>query len=328
MLNVFLTIDTELWPMIASWPKRPLAAGKVDFSDEIATEIYGKTKQGEFGLPFQIATFNHYGLKASFFVEALFASRVGTASLADISRTVQTGGHDVQLHLHTEWLGDLSDPSLPRDHRQYLSEFSLAQQIILIRKGMHNLAAAGVARIHAFRAGSYGANLDTLRALARNGIPIDSSHNRAYLHGEWGRQRGLIQPAMLEGVWEFPVTGFRDYPGHHRHAQLCACSFAEMRNALLDAWQADWYAFVIVLHSFELVKHRQSAAHVAPDRLSIRRFEQLCAFLAMHKDKFRTMRFSEVDLQSIPVSRPLAPLRSRLADTARRIVEQGLNRLA
>lgn len=325
VLRVFLTVDTELWPTVPDWPTRPLPADKADFADEIAADIHGQTSAGAFGLPFQIARLNRHGLHATYFVEALFAARAGPAPLAHIAALVQSGGHEVQLHLHTEWLGELDDPELPPAHCQYLSELPLEQQTVLIRKGLANLAAAGVPRVHAFRAGSYGANLDTLRALARNGIAIDSSYNAAFVNGDWGGRR-LAQPQAIDGVWEFPIASFGDFPGHARHAQLCACSFGEMRDALQGAWRAGWYAFVIVLHSFELVKKRGAGRPPTPHRLNIRRFEQLCAFLGQHRERFRTSLFSELPLDAMPSIPPQQPVRAMWFNSLRRVAEQGWSR--
>lgn len=35
MLNVFLTVDTEIWPFVAGWPVNALPPSKSDFSAEI-----------------------------------------------------------------------------------------------------------------------------------------------------------------------------------------------------------------------------------------------------------------------------------------------------
>jgi peptidoglycan/xylan/chitin deacetylase (PgdA/CDA1 family) len=329
MLKVMLTIDAEIWPKDADWPRRAVAPDKTDFADELAADIYGNMADGEYGLPYQMAVLNRHGLKAVYFVEALFASRIGVPVLKDIIDTIRAGGHEVQLHLHTEWLGDIHDPLLPHGHRQYLSQFTREQQRALIRKGLDNLAAAGAGKIDAFRAGSFGANRDTLLALADNGIAIDSSYNRTCLQDDWGLVRPPVQPVRLDGVWEFPMAAFCDYPGHFRHAQLCACSFAELRHALLAGAQAGWYSFVILMHSFELLKNRHGRNELKRDHLVMRRFEKLCAFLASRPDLFCTTVFSEIDLATIPpVDQDIDKtiIRSRPLDTAWRYVEQGFSR--
>jgi hypothetical protein len=186
-----------------------------------------------------------------------------------------------------------------------------------------------VDRVWAFRAGNYGANWDTLKALARNGICFDTSHNRCYV-GEACAMDGPppLQPTRVEGVCEYPVSFFQDWPGHFRHAQLCACSGPELEGALLQAWKRGWHAFVIVSHSFEMIRRpRRPGDPARADRIVIRRFERLCRFLARHRDRFRTMTFGEVDPGAIPTEQPTRPLRSGLHRTAWRLGEQLVRRL-
>lgn len=329
MLNVFLTVDTEIWPYADGWPVRALPANKTQFEAEIAACLYGKTLSGEFGLPYQIEQLNQHELKATFFLEPLFADRAGNQHLVDIVNLIQHNGQEVQLHLHTEWLSEISDPTIPTHFKQYMHQFTLDEQTALISKGIRSLQAAGVQTVHAFRAGSYGANRDTLRAALNNGLLFDSSHNSCYLGNDCkiNLDQTLLQPARIEGVWEFPVSFFQDYPAHQRHAQLAACSFNEMKTALLDAWQAGWYSFVIVLHGFELVKNRNPDSPCLPDKRNIDRFQRLCGFLAEHADKFRTTVFSELDSERIPEITPTKVLRSRPYHTAWRYAEQAFSRI-
>ncbi|MDL1864578.1 hypothetical protein FBQ90_05145 [Betaproteobacteria bacterium PRO5] len=330
MLNIYLTVDTELWPYSEGWPVRALPPDKTLFDEEIAACFYGKTFQGEFGLPFQIEQLNRYGLKATYFLEPLFADRAGSNHLADVVDLIQCNDQEVQLHLHTEWLSEIHDPAIPSRFKQYMHQFTLDEQVAMIAKGIRSLQAAGVKNIHAFRAGSYGANRDTLRAAAQNGLLFDSSYNPCYL-GEDCKidlDEQTLQPLKVEGIWEFPISFFQDYPGHQRHTQLAACSLGEMRTALLDAWRAGWFSFVIVLHSFELVKGRAAGVLSLPDRLNIDRFCRLCKFLADHTDKFRTALFSELDPEAIPEIKPMKVLRSRPYHTAIRYAEQIFSRLA
>lgn len=324
MLNVYLTVDTELWPYSDGWPVRALSPYKIAFDEEIAACFYGKTSEGEFGLPYQIERFNQYGLKATYFLEPLFADRIGSNHLADIVDLIQRNDQEVQLHLHTEWLSEIYDPTIPVHFKQYMHQFTLDEQVTLIAKGIRSLQAAGVKELHAFRAGGYGANRDTLRAVAQNKLLFDSSYNSCYL-GEDCKidlNEQLLQPCKIEGVWEFPISFFQDYPNHWRHVQLAACSTKEMETVLLNAWRQGWFSFVIVLHSFELVKGRSIGNLSLPDKLNISRFNHLCKFLSDHPDKFRTTLFSELDPITIPEIRPQKILYSRLHHTIKRYAEQ------
>lgn len=325
MLNVFLTVDTEIWPFSTGWPTVPLASTHSDFTAEVGFYIHGNTGRGSFGVPFQLACLKEHGLHATYFVESLFAGVAGLKPLKEIVSLIQDQGQEVQLHAHTEWLGEIRDPALPSHFRQYIRQFSEAEQTAIIRRAAANLREAGAINVCAFRAGSFGANFDTLRALAAQDIRFDSSHNTCLLNAECGLDTGylLTQPQLMEGVYEFPMSYFRDYPGHYRHAQLCACSFGEMTEALLGAWRAGWHAFVILLHGSELLGERKSFSKpAAPNTIIVRRFRKLCGFLANNTDKFRTAVFSEIEPATIPQQRALPPLESAVHRTAWRVAEQ------
>ncbi|MDF0679263.1 MAG: hypothetical protein P0107_09575, partial [Nitrosomonas sp.] len=136
MLNIYLTVDTELWPYSEGWPVRALPPDKTLFDEEIAACFYGKTFQGEFGLPFQIEQLNRYGLKATYFLEPLFADRAGSNHLADVVDLIQCNDQEVQLHLHTEWLSEIHDPAIPSRFKQYMHQFTLDEQVAMIAKGI------------------------------------------------------------------------------------------------------------------------------------------------------------------------------------------------
>ncbi len=317
MLNVFITVDTELWPRMPDWRQSALA-------QEMEYYIFGRTPNGDYGLPFQMDLLNAHGLKAVFFVEPLFASAVGLEPLRRIVDLIRGHGHDIQLHMHTEWLYK-TDSIMPGRTGQNIADFSVDDQAQLLKRGIENFAACGVQNLRAFRAGNFGANLDTLRALARHNILFDTSYNFTYLGKACRMQlpEPLLQPKQIHGVYEIPVTFFRDWPGHYRHAQLCACSRQELENALLGAWRAGWYSFVLVSHSFELIRlPTQNGRQIAPDRIAIQRFEWLCRFLADNRDKFRTAVFSDLAPDTIPAVVASEPLRSHILHTAGRVVEQ------
>ncbi|MDT8364728.1 MAG: hypothetical protein RQ714_08825, partial [Nitrosomonas sp.] len=86
------------------------------------------------------------------------------------------------------------------------------------------------------------------------------------------------------------------------------------------------FSFVIVLHSFELVKKNNSGMFCLPDKRNIDRFCKLCQYLSAHQDKFRTTLFSELDPAAIPQTGSVNRLRSRVHHTAGRYVEQVLTR--
>jgi hypothetical protein len=320
MLNVFLTVDTEVWPRMTNWRNSEL-------SDDISRDIYGVTRDGEFGLPFQLKLFNSYGLKAVFFVESLFASAVGLNPLFKIVKLIQEAGQEIQLHIHTEWLAKMEKSILPDRTGRDIRNFSEDDQAFLISKGIKNLKDCGSSNIGAFRAGNYGCSVNTLYGLTKNNIFLDSSYNPAYSNFSYEMEdkKVLIQPKIFFGVYEFPVSFFYDWGNHLRHTQLSACSNKELENALLLAYKKNWYSFVIVLHSFELVKRDRQKA--CANSIVIKRFERLCNFLASNRDKFCTKYFSEIKLNEIPTIVKPEPIYSKITYTMKRYVEQLVMRM-
>ncbi len=319
MLNVFITVDTEFWP-------RFLIQRGLKLSDDIDRDIYGVTSDGDYGVPFQLKMLNAFHLKAVFFVESLCACVVGVDVLRQIVQLIQEAGQEVQMHIHTEWLAKMDQSILPNRTGKDIKNFSEDEQSLIISKGIQNLRDSGASHLCAFRAGNYGANLDTLRALERNGILFDTSYNPYYLDISWMMEANpfLLQPKKLFGVYEFPVSFFRDWPKHYRHAQICACSSQELENALFSAWEEKWYSFVIVLHSSELIKRMKQP--LLPNRIVTERFQRLCRFLSDNRDKFCTRFFSEINPVEIPSLNSLRPLNSKVTNMVWRYGEQLLSR--
>ncbi len=320
MLNVFITVDVEVWP--EGMDTRPAA-----FNDAFRRYILGPTPGGDYGLPFQLKLLKELDLKAVFMVESLSASCVGLDPLKNIVDLITGAGQEVQLHVHSEWVE--KTPGLLAAGRQGVNirDFSVEDQTALIGQALENLRDCGAEGVNAFRAGNYGADSNTLKALAKNGIVFDTSSNVAYLdtHCGLGTDQTMLQPQQINGVHEFPISFVEDWPGHYRVAQLGACSFAEMSSMLMQAWEKGWNSFVIVSHSFELMNQSKTRA----DPIVVKRFERLCRFLADNGDKFRTRGFAGLDTADLPAPAGAgeAPLRSNIGRTAWRYGEQLARRL-
>jgi peptidoglycan/xylan/chitin deacetylase (PgdA/CDA1 family) len=312
-LKVFFTVDVEIW--CDGWHDLD-----TKFKSAFDAYVYGKTRKGAYGLPYQLRVLKEHGLSAVFFVEPLFAARFGLEPLVEIVGMIQDAGQEVQLHLHTEWVDEARAPLLPnvRTKRQFLREFSLDEQTTLIAVGRDLLRKAGAPSASAFRAGGFGFNTDTLRALACNGIPFDSSYNASLRGPESGVLPGdaLVDVFHREGVYEYPMTVFHDGTGALRHVQLTSCSYAEIEGVLWHALTSGTEAFVILSHNFELLNPTKTRA----DDVVVRRFHRLCSFLDRHRDRFPTCGFSGLR-PSVPARRS-QPLRSSRWKTAVRMAEQ------
>jgi hypothetical protein len=295
MLDVYYTIDTEFWATTQN-----LETPK-DYEEDFDRDIYGRTPQGEYGLGFQLKRFAELGFKASCFVETTHSLVLGIEPLERMVNIVREYEHDVQLHCHTEWLSTQVPwelPPLPSPIEGktglHMRHFSESNQAAIIAEGIAALQHCGIPEVCAFRAGNYGANLATLRALSFNGILYDTSYNYPYLNSacQITTPEPLLSPKRIEGVWEIPIPYFDTFRGP-RHVQVSAASNAELEAALMHAYEAQWKTFVIVSHSFELV-HREKENTARYNAIQTRRFEKLCLFLKKHSDKFRTRTFSEL----------------------------------
>lgn len=319
MVKVFFTVDTEIW--CDSWSNLDGS-----FPSAFKRYVYGPTKGGNYALPFLLETLNDHGLIGVFFVECLFSCRFGDDPLKEIVGLIQAAGQEVQLHLHTEWVDEAVKPLLPDvlSKRQFLSQFSLDEQIKLIRKGLELLSSAGAKNVNAFRSGNYALNSDTFKALAANNIFIDSSYNPASEVGVDNVMPGriLTQPIQISKVIEFPVTTYRDKgQGSLRNLQLTACSFKEIELLLNKAANNSLDSIIIVSHNFEMLNQKKNRY----DGIMVRRFRKLCRFLEKNSDRFNVRGFH--GLTDISDQGQSAPIQSRAWLTTTRMAEQAIRRI-
>lgn len=314
-LNVYITVDTETW--CGGW-------NNIDekFPQAFNHYIYGKTNQGEFGLPFQLKLLNEYNLKAVFFVEPLFSLRFGANYLQEVVGMIQDANQSVELHVHPEWTDESKTVIFPhiKNKREHLKFFNYDEQKSLIALGVDLLTDAGCKEISAFRAGSFGANDDTLRAAQACGLKFDSSYDYCIPECEINAFSDIHHPQIFEQITEVPMTTFIDGIGKRRHAQLTACSFAELKASLNQAYTHQWQSFVFLSHSFELL----NLAQAKPDKVIIKRFEKFCEYLNLNKHKFTTRFFNDSELATNcdfeqPIKSPFTP-------TAIRYYEQVMRR--
>lgn len=276
---VFLTVDAELM-----WRHH---------SDGLAgREIFARSLEpAGVGVSYQLDLLARHGLKACFFVDPMPALTFGLAPVRRVVETILAAGQEVQLHLHPNWTGARAGDKGARSSRFELVEYSGSEQRHLIAGATDLLTAAGAAPPIAFRAGSYSANDDTLRALAQLGFVYDSSHNGS--DHPWPSAIGLpprqIAPIAHEGMIEIPVTVIEERPGALRNFQICALSVGEMRAALDHALAERHAAVTIVSHGFELANR----AGTRPNAVHVRRFEALCALLGERADSMPTRHFAD-----------------------------------
>ncbi|MBK8979507.1 MAG: hypothetical protein IPM29_26705 [Planctomycetes bacterium] len=322
------TIDVELSP------GRSVATPEA-LRDNYRRGILG-TARGTHGLAWQLDVLGEHGIRAVNFVEPLFALAVGDEWLAEIVTIIESRGHEVQLHAHTEWLhrmqpAQLEQHGLPSWRGDHLYCYDLDEQTRILQVALDTLSAHAKTPITAFRAGNFGANLDTLRALARLGLRYDSSFNVAH---RGGHCRIALDPVphdavsldhLAPGLTEVPVTCFHDTQGTWRPAQLCAISSSEL-GALLRAADHDGREHVVfVSHSFELMNRRRTRPHW----IHVRRLSRLAERIASSQT-WRGVGFNDLPLSPAPLcDRSTPPGYGRLNSVRRslRIIQQAVGRV-
>jgi peptidoglycan/xylan/chitin deacetylase (PgdA/CDA1 family) len=314
-MNVHITIDTEVW--CSSWDNLD-----EDFPAAYDAFVFGRFGAGTFGIPRLLDVFRRHALRATFFVEPLFSLRFGAEHLERIVDLVAGADQEIQLHLHQEWADETRPPLLQGDKRRRLTQCSLDEQRHLLDLGLEALCRAGADRPVAFRSGGFSCNRDTLRALRDNGLCLDSSYNPGFVGSGDGFPAWSpgTQSAVIDGVVELPITRFTDGLRRLRHAQVGACSFEELRDAMCDARAKGWEHFVILLHNAELMNQRRNG----PDPIVVHRFERLCAWLDDNREGFPTARFAP---PSCPDSGERQAIGVSAAATARRLAEQAARRM-
>lgn len=316
-MRPILSFDIEVW--CNGWTRLD-----EEFPRAFERYVYGHSRTEGGALPKTLEVLRRHGLRAVFFVEPLFAARFGVQHLRRIVDLIGSHDQQIELHLHSEWADEIRPRPLPHVHdkRQHLQQLPFEDQLTLIQAGLALLREAGAPPIGAFRAGSFGANADTLRAVAAAGLRVDSSINAAAeisvpdLRGSVD----LFQPSRIGELLSVPLTVFRDGFGRLRPAQVGSCSFSELRQLIDTGIRESWPAIVMLSHNFEML--RQDSLKIDP--IVLARFERLCAYIAKNPDIAPTTGnlFDGI----APPSTPLLTPRTSFGGTARRFAEQILRR--
>jgi peptidoglycan/xylan/chitin deacetylase (PgdA/CDA1 family) len=242
------------------------------------THLYAELPEGTFGVQKIMELCDKHGAKATFFVDVYMHHKYGEAPVAELCQRIDQSGHDVQLHAHPSWLPD--KPS------ELICDFPLNRQIEILAEGKDLIEKwIGKAPV-AFRAGAYGANLDTIRALKINGFRVDSSYFPLNRNCELSRQldKGCLNRSFyIEDVLEIPITTYWLWNSLSTHknskVDVNACSWAELRNVVPQLTSSSVDYIVLFLHSFSFVYWDPRGNHLVPSHGPLKRFESLLTLI-------------------------------------------------
>jgi hypothetical protein len=331
MLEVYITVDTECsmggaWD-VASWEPVPPERA-----------ILGKIGSQHYGTPLIMDILEQHGLRATFFIETLVSEVVPKAQIADAYGELKRRGHDPQLHLHPVYhyyslfrQGEIRREQLP-PNMDLIGSLPLETQLYLLKKGTCLFRKFVASNPVAFRAGNFGASVSTFSALSKLGFRYDSSFNAAFV----GRSclieysSATNRPWEQNGVWEVPITNFETGAWRMRGLKpldVGAISFIEMRRVLEQAESLGLQAVVFLMHSFTLFKKADvQFRRLQPDHLVIRRFRELCNFLAKGSLRFKVMTFADKPNFTNSASQDSVPRIGSFLPACRKLV-QAFNRV-
>lgn len=196
----------------------------------------------------------------TFFLNVYEYKAYGIPPLQNIAVRLRSEQQDVALHTHPHWVYDAKQP--------YMYGYTLEQQIRIVRDGVELLREWTGLPVVAHRAGAYSADRNTLEALARNGVRVDSS---LFFGAPASRLNGLglpnNLPSVVNGITEIPVSvyqreerpeGFGTWvPPLKSIRKIDVNSLIdeqEARSVLAAVVQADLPYVVVFLHSFSLIE--------------------------------------------------------------------------
>lgn len=233
-------------------------------------QIWGKQPDGEHGIRRMMDMLDKHGLKGTFYLNVYEAAKSGESEveLAEVARTINNRGQDLQLHTHPG----------PMFGSEVMQRASLEQQIAILNRGKDLIRQWTGKTVIAHRAGAFAANLDTLKACQQVGLLIDSSFSPVSTSTDLSKQLSASNlPQVIEGVVELPITQFAQARLGNwqslRYLDIEASSLDELRYAIRQFRDAGFPVVNIMMHSFSFVRHGNTDAAIE------QRFDQLLAFL-------------------------------------------------
>lgn len=305
-INVFITVDTEhsIGGAFQNPAFKPVGNLK---------RIYGKIGKTLYGIPMIMDIADEFGLPVVFFLEVLNKYYFGKSESREVCHYVLKRGHDVQLHLHPNYLNFAQSDPGKLFFKDNISSYDLNRQVELIQEGKSLLAEYGVKKPVAFRAGNYGADKKTLTALSKNGFIYDSSYNLAFPQKSslLGLER-LNDIVKVNDIYELPITCFQEkipmLTNKIRPMDLNGVSYEQMKKTLESAYENKMHCVTIILHSFSFIHSKDHQyTRVGIRKNVIERFRKLCRFLSDNSQCYRVGRLDEFKVDDVRISKTAKP---------------------
>lgn len=249
--------------------------------------IWGDMQGERYGVPTIIEILNRYGLKGVFFVDVYEHAIHTKTRMRGLLEYIAAQDHEVQLHTHpgvdTEKFG--KGGMARRDPDQQTRILECGMQFI-----RDTLGTVPVAH----RAGGYKADLNTLKALRRVGISVDSSlfyKASGCLIDTKGNR--FNSPVIIEDILEVPITTVDvRSPIFSANMKLdIEQDLLVLTRGLEAVRKAGATAIVIFLHSWSFLPVYSTRR--SPRKANISKFDALCRYLWSHRTEYSVAGFEQ-----------------------------------
>lgn len=291
MAQILITIDTEIGELGKYRP------------DAFETFIEGKVEGREVGYKFIMDLLDRYRAKGEFFVDVYPYNQIGEEKIAALCENVVKKGHNVQLHTH---------PSMAFDRERInMHLYSLKEQVEILEFGKAKIKEWTGKYPIAHRAGGYGINEDTFKALSQVGIQYDSSYF-------FGNSNCKFQCDIknkqfkVKAVTEIPITVFKKVVTfnflnlnirHREHFQKLdiryGATVSEIKKVIDDSDEDE--VIVLFLHSFNFLDlpynfRKRGYGTLSINDNMIKKIEDILSWISSHKkSSFTTIANLRID---------------------------------
>lgn len=219
-------------------------------SEPVERLIWGKTREGqEYGINRIMDICDEFSAKALFFVDVAEAWDYGKDKITEVIYHIRSRGHDVGVHIHPNHIADKK--------RVLLSQYSLGEQREIIKNCTNLFLEVTGEMPIAFRAGTYGANRDTLDILNDEGYIFDFSQFYGQKTCDIVPPVALLLPQRYGNLIEIPVTVFKSMQlgKKKRYDKVDATMYSSEYRHVMDRIAQDKRDIVVSLfyHSFSML---------------------------------------------------------------------------
>lgn len=271
--------------------------GRLPFEQMVLGEVGDSETWGVYRIA---RIFNKYNLSGTFFIDCYEYTLWGEEPLKRVCNSLLEMGQDVQLHTHPSWRDDYRDSYSLRaikKNKSYLpqncdlmAKLSEENQLEVLEHGIELFQKWLGIKPVAHRSGGYSINEETVKALTKAGIPMDSSMNIASPNSKlvWSANRVVFK----RGILELPVTVIK-YTFQVPIPILNLTLFSKLMKTDLDIstleellWfveQADAMglkAMNVFMHSYSLLKHDPFFKKIQPNPYNLNKLDSLLRTLS------------------------------------------------